>query len=453
MAGRIHKSPEWASRAELLSRPLPPAATRLLAGSDTREGYLHWSEFRRKEAPEGWTIEDLWVRVLWSRRLAARRLDALRQKNGQPFLLTPSDPMSAALHRIDTKEVLWKKLRQGDLAGPSADASYALMAAIEEAHHSSAIEGAVTTRRQSRELIRSKREPRDVYERMVLNNYRVIRDLGEWSQEPLTPERIREIQAAITEGTLAPSEEGRFRDPADEVFVYDSATNEVVFRPPEAAELPERMERLCAFANAEPEDEVFLHPVTRAILLHHQLAYDHPFADGNGRTGRAVFLWSLLRSGYSWFRLLSISRAVHEARAAYYRSFRYVQEDEGDVTYFVRQQLVAIEREIDRLASFLERRARLGQWLGERRRVAAGLKPRQIALMEYALDHPGEPFTAREHAQYHGVSQPTSWKDLTDLVRRGLLTESRQGRRSLYWPSEKLRRLAAERPPEVLKDR
>jgi len=321
-----------------------------------------------------------------------------------------------------------------------------LMAAIEEAHHSSAIEGAVTTRRQSRDLIRSGREPRGRSERMVLNNYHTIQRLDEWTQDPLTIERICEIQATVTARTLDdPRDEGRIRAD-DDVHILDARTKEVVYTPPPARELRGRVESLCTFANQSSSDELFLHPITRAILIHHQLAYDHPFADGNGRTARALFMWSILRSGYRWFRSLSISRAVNEAKAQYYRAFQYVQSDDGDTTYFVRQQLRCIEQEVDRLARFLERRAVLEHWLIAKNAISASLNARQLALVDHALGHPEAAFTATEHARYHGVTQPTAWKDLTTMVAQGLLEEGKSGRKSIYRPSGKLRKLIAKRP-------
>ena len=227
----------------------------------------------------------------------------------------------------------------------------------------------------------------------------------------------------------------------------DATTGDSVFVPPPAAQLAERVERLCEFANAPDSDGAFVHPVTRAILVHHQLAYDHPFADGNGRTARALFMWSILRAGYHWFRALSISRAVHAARDAYYRAFRDVQDDESDVTYFVRQQLRCIEREIDHLARFLEKRASLDRWLDEKKALSAPLNARQVSLVDHALSHVDAVFTANEHAAYHGVTQPTAWKDLTTLVEMKLLDARSRGRRKLYTPSAKLRRLALEQPP------
>lgn len=424
-----------------------PAVEALLDAGDTAAGYLHWEEWRHRPAPEGWTAEELWA-LLQTQRRRFRRLEGLCAKDGQPFRLVHSDPMTAALHRIDKKEVLWKGLRRGGEALGS-NLSYRLMAAIEEAHHSSAIEGAVTTRRRSRELIRSGGEPRNRSERMILNNFRTIQRLDEWVGEELTPELLCAVQACVTDGTLDdPADVGRIRRD-DRVEVVDALTGEVVHVPPPAAEIPGRLERLCAFANAG-DDEPFLHPVVRAILLHHQLAYDHPFADGNGRTARALFMWSVLRADYPWFRSLSISRAVNRAKAGYYRAFRFVQSDRSDATYFVRQQLRCIEREIEHLGRFLERRARLERWMVGRRAITAELNTRQLALVEHALGDPdAPPYTADGHARYHGVSQPTAWKDLSGMVRLGLLAEARQGRRKAYRPTTVLERLRAERPEGI----
>lgn len=426
-----------------VQRPQEEAARALIERADSARGYLHWEDFRHRALPEGWTHEQLWALILMNRR--GKPLEALRDKAGSPFRLNRSDPLSAALHRIDTKEVLWKALRPGGGAPEaSSDVSYRLMAAIEEAHASSAIEGAVTTRRQSRELLRSGRDPSNVSERMVWNNFQAIEQLDRWTADPLAPELVLEMQAVVTDGLLEPGECGHLRRD-DDVRIFDQLTGEVVFVPPPATELPARLEALCDFANAPVSDETFVHPVTRAILLHHQLAYDHPFADGNGRTARLLFMWSVLRSGYHWFRSLSISRAVNGARSRYYRAFQEVQTAGGDVTYFVRQQVRCIELEIQHLADFLSKRASLEAWLESKQAIESELNTRQLALVEHALQQPDTIFTTREHRQFHGVTQPTAWKDLTDLVQRGLLTESKQGRRSLYSPSKRLRSLARER--------
>ncbi len=373
------------------------------------------------------------------------------KERGKPFSLNPSDPLLAALHRIDNRSDLWAALQSVNAQDDSV--SYRLMASIEEAHHSSAIEGAVTTRRQSRELIRTGRQPRNRSERMVLNNFQTLEQLEQWSRLPLTSELLCTIQRSITADTLDDEQDvGRLRTD-DDVHVIDGTTGNVNYTPPPARELARRMERLCQFANEESTDEAFLHPITRAILLHHQLAYDHPFGDGNGRTARALFLWSILRSGYHWFRSLSISRGVHRAREQYYRSFVHVQTDAGDVTYFVRQQLRCIEQEIQALARFLARRAQLERWLETKQAVTTSLNARQIALVEYALDHLDAEFTSLEHSQFHRVTKVTAWTDLKRMVREKLLRGKKVGRELHYLATPKLRDLAAHRPQELRRAR
>ena len=67
---------------------------------------------------------------------------------------------------------------------------------------------------------------------------------------------------------------------------------------------------IVGFANGEIPD-YFIHPAIRSILLHFWLAYDHPFVDGNGRTARALFYWSMLHHGYWLFEFL-----IRSARAS-----------------------------------------------------------------------------------------------------------------------------------------
>lgn len=449
-------SPHWSGEAD----PGLEAVREAVRAADGPKGYLHWDKLRHRPCPPGWTPEEIWTVVRVRRDFQGRPLPDLLQKDGRPFTLVESSPYRAALQRLGQPTELWSVVREllrleDATAGwgkqtavfTRVDDTYRIMAAFEEAYFSSAIEGAVTTQRQARELLRTQREPRDKSERMVLNVYRTVELLRERLEEPLRPDFIREIHATLTDGTLEDvADQGRFRGD-DSVVISDSSSREVLYEPPPASELAERMDRLCAFANATNADDEFIHPITRAILLHHQLAYDHPFVDGNGRTARALFQWAVLRAGFPWFRFLSISRAIHRSRESYYRSFRYVQTDQGDLTYFVRDQLRCIEAELARFVSFLESRVRTAAWLRSKHEIEATLNDRQLALLEYALAHPTAEFSVPEHRRFHGVSQPTAYKDITSLIRAGLLHElRREGRRVIYGPTDRLVALARECP-------
>jgi Fic family protein len=439
---RAFDAPDW--RRHLPQRPedwllddLPLEVQRAVLAADTSKGYLAWDEFRHRPRPGSWPTERLWSLVKLRRSSTARPLPGLVTNAGKPFRLVVSDPLLAALQRIDTRSSLWP-VSAPTSGSEDVDRAYRFRVAIEEAFHSSAIEGAVTTRRVAADMIRSGREPRTRSERMVLNNFRTLERLAEWSREPLTPELVCRLHASITDATLADeSSVGRLRA-ADDVVVQEAATGDVVHVPPPHVELPERVQRLCDFANAEDGKESFLHPLLRSIVLHHQLAYDHPFVDGNGRTARALFMWSILRRGYWWFRSLSISRAIDAARGAYYAAFRYVQGDEADVTYFVRQQVRCVEQELERLGAHVARTARLEMLARERAHVEARLNSRQVALLDHALRHDDVEYTFEDHARYHAVTYPTAWHDLTTMEGAGLLERTKRGRRAVFLPTPRL---------------
>src|SRR5205807_4829119 len=151
-----------------------------------------------------------------------------------------------------------------------------------------------------------------------------------------------------------PSAAGRFRKPAEKIFL-GTADGEVFHDPPHSEELPKRLRLMCDFANEETPD-YFIHPVIRAIILHFWLAYDHPFVDGNGRTARALFYWSMLRSRYWLFEFISISNILRKAPIKYGRSFLYTETDDNDLTYFIVAQTKVIRRAIDELHAYIDRK-------------------------------------------------------------------------------------------------
>lgn len=54
-----------------------------------------------------------------------------------------------------------------------------------------------------------------------------------------------------------------------------------------------------------------IHPLLIAALFHQRFERIHPFADGNGRTGRLLFNWMLLKSGYGVILFKNKNRQVY----------------------------------------------------------------------------------------------------------------------------------------------
>jgi len=257
-----------------------------------------------------------------------------------------------------------------------------------------------------------------------------------------------ELQRILTDGTLDnPDAAGRLQTSSDErVAVYDRTDGSLIHRPPPAEQLPARMEQMCEFANEVNEPGRFTHPVIRSVLLHFWLAYDHPFEDGNGRTARALFYWSMRKHGYWLTEYLSISRILRNAPAKYTKAFLLTETDDRDITYFIIHQLEVIRRAVEELHAYLRRKIKEVREVERLIRGSDDFNHRQLAVLSDAIRNPERTYTFQIHAATHNVTHETARTDLSQLMAKGLLTRRKQGHRYLFNPaadlSEKLRQPA-----------
>ncbi|PZS23157.1 MAG: Fic family protein, partial [Pseudonocardiales bacterium] len=302
----------------MLTRLAPERLAELLRMTVPADGrdYVHWDKLRHLKAPRGLTHEEWWFLTKWGRLPLQRRIP-LTDPKGAPFVYGVPDLVARLLHYVDQRCGGEVAISEVVTADEQARHHYLVNSLMEEAIRSSQLEGATTSRRVAKELLRSGREPKNRSERMILNNYRALHFMREGMGEDLTPEAILEVHRILTEGTLDnPDAAGRLQRPDEErVAVYDRNDGSLIYAPPPADQLPARLEALCAFANEGENPDRFMHPVVRAILLHFWLGYDHPFEDGNGRTARALFYWYMRTSGYWLVEDLSISRIPRQAPA------------------------------------------------------------------------------------------------------------------------------------------
>lgn len=398
--------------------------------------YRHWDKLRHLEPPEGLSVQEWWLGIKMARGGLLKPLP-LTGIDGRAFRYMVPDEAQALLHYIDqhaSGEIAVSEVVTGD----ESRRRYLVNSLIEEAIRSSQLEGATTTRRVAKEMIRTGRPPRDRSEKMIFNNYRAMEFIREDLGDSLTPDGVLELQRIVTEGTLEnPSAAGRLQTTND-VRIAVWYGDELIHRPPPAEQLPERLEKMCAFANGESNGSGFLHPVVRSVLLHLWLAYDHPFEDGNGRTARALFYWSMRKQGYWLTEYLSISRILIEAPSKYSRAFLYTETDELDATYFLLYHLGVIRRAIEELHGYLARK------MAEVRRFESQLRQtdhfnyRQLALLQNAVRHPDERYSFESHKRSHRVSFATARSDLLDLSEKGFLQRRRIGRRYVFSPAPDL---------------
>lgn len=393
--------------------------------------YLHWDKLRHLTPPGG--LDHLaWWFALKLRRSPGKRIPLLDEHmNNFSFLLV--DPMPECLHHVDS-------LARGAIGQPekvttpeSRD-TYVTRSLIEESITSSQLEGASTTREVAKRMIREGREPRDRSERMIHNNYITMQHIHKIKSLELTKERIFEIHRMITDGTLdTPSGAGRFRSAEERIYIGNEV-GDIFHEPPHATQLEWRMAEMCKFANGLSPGG-FIHPMVRSMILHFWLAYDHPFVDGNGRTARALFYWSMLRNGYWMFEYITISKIILSGPVKYGKAFLYTESDGNDLTYFLLYHAEIIKRAIDELHNYIEKRSRQLMEASRELRGLTSLNYRQRDLIDHALRHPGHTYTIEYHRSGHNVVYETARADLMDLADKNLLVRKKRGKAWEFAPA------------------
>ena len=391
--------------------------------------YLYWSEIKYlKRDPDGASIESLWYLCKLLRDSNAKEVK-ISDTRGFTFKYNLIEKIQPKLHLFDMN--LGGKM-QGEGIVPDEDrASYLISSIMEEAIASSQLEGAVTSRKIAKEMLRSERKPRNKSEQMIMNNYNTIKEVINLKGSKLTPDIIQTIHATITHLTLDSSTyEGKFRKTND-VNVVDVDTDEIVYRPPDFTLLSQLMDEFCAFAN-QSNKNTFIHPIIRASILHFLIGYIHPFVDGNGRTARAIFYWYLISQGYWLMEYMSISRMIIKSPAQYARAYLYSEFDQNDLTYFIIYQLKTMELAYTSLKAYISRKIKEKKSLLDFQRIES-LNNRQSFIVKWISDDPTRKITIKEIQNRFGVVYQTARTDLSYLEKIGLIEKSVEGKKKLIY--------------------
>ncbi len=392
---------------------------------DEKKRYLHWDKLRHLKTPDKFDdIDQYWHFIKFSRLQQQKKLPF-----SEDFSFVLTDDIQKNLHEIDSK-------MRGSLEAKNIDNNkdrYIVRSLIDEAISSSQLEGAATTRKVAREMLKHNKTPEDHSQKMIYNNYHAIKFINEHKQDELTPSLILQLHTIVTKGTMDNSEVGKLRRD-NEVNVIDNSTQTILHHPPDFQELPSRLKVLCDFANGSAPD-YFVHPIIRAIVVHFALAYDHPFADGNGRTTRALFYWVILKNNYWLFQYLTLSRYIKKAQVQYGESFLMVESDEFDLTYFINSQLKFITQSIAGLFDYVDEKQQqqqqalnlLGNYLSNGK-----VNSRQAMVIQHALKYPGSVYTIAGHKISQSISYQTAKTDLVGLSKLNLLQHAKQGRAFVF---------------------
>ena len=87
--------------------------------------------------------------------------------------------------------------------------------------------------------------------------------------------------------------------------------------------LPGYMKQFVDFANADDG----INDLLKAAMLHFDIAYLHPYFDGNGRMARLLHMWFLIQKGYESTLFVPMSSYIEKSRGKYYDAYTLVENN------------------------------------------------------------------------------------------------------------------------------
>ena len=213
---------------------------------------------------------------------------------------------------------------------------------LEWTYHSNAIEGNTLTLRETKVVLEGITVGgKSLREHFEATNHRDAIHYVESvvaQQEPLSEWLIRNVHRLVLKG-IDEEEAGRYRH--ENVVIAGASTT-----PPDFLHLPQEMEQLIAWS----ERSSSMHTVKRSAELHTRFVKIHPFVDGNGRTGRLLMNFELMKAGYP------PTIIQKEERLAYYEALDVacLNEDYGAITELV---ATAVHRSLETYLAILGSRS------------------------------------------------------------------------------------------------
>jgi len=435
------KAPNWLvvlkdNFGSLLSNENFSAFNEFISTVDQHKEYFYWDVFKQLRMPEGLTPELAWSYLKLTRQSKTVKTQLISKDFGLFNYWTP-DSVLRNLSEID-KYIGGQILVDNEAPFHKPEHKrFLINSLMEEAIASSQLEGASTTRRIAKEMLRTSRRPETHAEKMIYNNYQTILKIKDFVNKPLSDEMLLELHKSMTVDTLEkPDWSGRFRNSADEPIVVGDVDG-TLYVPPVPEKIADMLKILYDYANMKNEKR-FIHPVIKATILHFYLSYIHPFNDGNGRTARALFYWYMLSKGYWMMEYLTISRIFIQAPGQYKRSFLYTEIDDLDLTYFISFHTKAIIIAIKKLIEYIRDKKKEIVGIGHHLRKYPDLNERQRDLLRHAIDNSDSQYTIEAHQKINSVTYETARKDLTSLRIKHLFDKIQKGRKFYFIPSKHL---------------
>lgn len=310
-----------------------------------------------------------------------------------PLLLRRAETIAALLARIQSAaiQVAWIPALQKDTRTRSA-------------HASTAIEGNPLTLADVRAVEAdpeaASAAPRS--RREVLNYFAALRFVEKHAaKKRIMHDDVLRLHAIIAGGVMDQGKAGRYRTIGVRVGRYV---------PPSPRDVSGLMFELLEWWNARSTE---LSPVLSSAIVHYQFETIHPFADGNGRTGRVLALWDLYRRGFDAHHIFAVDEFYWEDRPRYYSALQTTRERGDELTAW-------LEYSAEGLLQTLERTwERIQQLIASKGRSQVVLRPKQEQLLQLLRDRGS--VAPREIWDAIGISKQGAMDLLHPLMKAGLV--------------------------------
>lgn len=400
--------------------------------------YLSWKDLKYKTwIPEHYRHkkEEFWALMKCFRKMGTQE-SVIRDTSKQSFTWKKFLHFEQMLHEIDmdmTRYLLnFPELSDADRK------LYQMDGIIEEAIASSQLEGAHTTRKVAKQMIQEKRRPATHAERMIHNNYLTMKAVQQtYKDHEMSMEMLLDLHRMLSNDTMEQDEQGKLRSPSDQIVIQKGNDPAIIsYIAPPIKFVEKEIKRFIDFANDRLENDKFVHPVIKAIMLHFWMGFLHPFVDGNGRLARCVFYWYLLRKGYWAFAFLPISIAIKKAPAKYSEAYVLSEQDDNDLNYFIDYHIKRIQVAIESFREYVKGKVNENKKIDKLLAEHHEFNRRQITILSEFQKHPDKLVTVTTYLRQFEISKMTAIKDLSVLHKAGYLQRRKQGRSIFYFPKE-----------------
>lgn len=278
-----------------------------------------------------------------------------------PALLTRVEQIATLRERIlaATVEVPWIPALQKDTR-------------TRNTHSSTAIEGNPLTLEQVRAVEEGRQIPAVAAraKQEVVNYFAALRFVEKnAAKKMISHEEIFRLHKIMAGNVMDQGTAGRYRTIAVRVGRYV---------PPSPADVSGLMFELLTWWNQE---SIQMSPVLSSAIIHYRFEAIHPFADGNGRTGRALALWELYRRGFDTHHIFSVDEFYWEDRPRYYAALDAVRREAENLTGWLEYSAEGLQLTLERVWT------RVQKFSAGSSKVKLVLRPKQEQLLQLLRDH------------------------------------------------------------------